>query len=45
MENDSAAADGRALEQSSVLLRREFDRVKAFLSDPSVIPQPNKAAS
>ena len=45
MEIDSIAADMRALEQGHALLRREFDRVKAFLSDPAVIPHPAKAAS
>jgi two-component system sensor histidine kinase/response regulator len=45
MEVDSAAADARVLDQGNALLRREFDRVKAFLSDPAVVPQPAKAAS
>jgi CheY-like chemotaxis protein len=45
MEIDSAAADARVLDQDNALLRREFDRVKAFLSDPAVVPQPTKAAS
>jgi hypothetical protein len=45
MEIDSAAADVRALDQGNALLRREFDRVKAFLTDPAVVPQPTKAAS
>jgi two-component system, sensor histidine kinase and response regulator len=45
MEIDSDAADMHALNQGNALLRREFDRVKAFLSDPAVIPQPTKAAS
>ncbi len=26
-------------------LRREFERVKAFLTDPAVVAQPTKAAS
>jgi two-component system sensor histidine kinase/response regulator len=45
LEVDSAAADARALDQSNALLRREFDRVKAFLTDPSVVAHPTKAAS
>jgi len=45
MESDSAAADARLLDQGNALLRREFERVKAFLSDPAVVPQPSKAAS
>jgi len=45
MEIDSAAADAHALTQGNALLRREFERVKAFLTDPAVIPQPAKAAS
>jgi hypothetical protein len=45
LEIDSAAADARALDQSNALLRREFDRVKAFLTDPSVVAHPAKAAS
>jgi len=45
IEIDSVAADARVLDQDNALLRREFDRVKAFLSDPSVVPQPTKAAS
>ena len=45
MEIDSAAADARVLDQGNALLRREFDRVKAFLTDPAVVPQPSKAAS
>jgi two-component system, sensor histidine kinase and response regulator len=45
MEIDSAAADARVLAQGNALLRREFDRVRAFLSDPAVVPQPAKAAS
>ncbi len=45
MEIDSAAADARLLDQGNALLRREFDRVKAFLTDPAVVPQPSKAAS
>jgi two-component system, sensor histidine kinase and response regulator len=45
MEIDSAETDARVLDQGKALLRREFDRVKAFLSDPAVVPQPAKAAS
>jgi two-component system, sensor histidine kinase and response regulator len=45
MENESAAGDARALERCNVLLRQEFERVKEFLSDPSIVPQPAKAAS
>jgi two-component system sensor histidine kinase/response regulator len=45
MEVDSAAADAQTLDQGSALLRREFDRVKAFLTDPAVVPQAAKAAS
>jgi HPt (histidine-containing phosphotransfer) domain-containing protein len=45
LESDSAAADGHALDQYNALLRREFDRVKAFLTDPSVVAPPTQAAS
>jgi len=45
MENESGAGDARALEHCNVLLRLEFERVKQFLSDPSIVPQPAKAAS
>jgi HPt (histidine-containing phosphotransfer) domain-containing protein len=45
MEIDSATADARALDHGNALLRREFDRVKQFLTDPAVVPQPAKAAS
>jgi two-component system, sensor histidine kinase and response regulator len=45
MESNSAAGELRTLEQCNVLLRQEFERVKQFLSDPSVAPQPAKAAS
>ena len=45
LEADSPADDVRALQQCHVLLRQEFERVKQFLSDPSVAPQPVKAAS
>jgi two-component system, sensor histidine kinase and response regulator len=43
MEIDSAAADGQVLNQRIVSLRREFDRVEAFLTDPSVVAQTRKA--
>ena len=45
MEIDSATADAHMLTQGYASLRREFERVKAFLTDPAVIPQPTKAAS
>jgi CheY-like chemotaxis protein len=45
MEIDSGAAEPRALEKRNALLRQEFERVTKFLSDPSVAPQPAKAAS
>jgi signal transduction histidine kinase/CheY-like chemotaxis protein/HPt (histidine-containing phosphotransfer) domain-containing protein len=45
MENDSATGDARALERCNAQLRQEFERVKQFLSDPSIVPQPAKAAS
>jgi two-component system sensor histidine kinase/response regulator len=45
MENDSVAGDARALQHCNALLRQEFERVKQFLSDPSIVPQPAKAAS
>jgi CheY-like chemotaxis protein len=45
LENDSATANARILDQDNALLRREFDRVKQFLTDPSVVPHPSKAAS
>ena len=45
LEIDSAATQASALQQGNALLRREFDRVKQFLSDPSVVPQSSKAAS
>ncbi|MEA3160386.1 MAG: hypothetical protein QOD95_1934, partial [Gammaproteobacteria bacterium] len=40
MENESAAGDAHALERCNALLRQEFERVKQFLSDPSIVPQP-----
>jgi HPt (histidine-containing phosphotransfer) domain-containing protein len=43
MEIEGAAADAGALDHGK--LRREFDRVKQFLTDPAVVPQPAKAAS
>jgi two-component system, sensor histidine kinase and response regulator len=45
LEHDSAGADARALENDNALLRREFDRVKQFLTDPAIVPHPSKAAS
>jgi two-component system sensor histidine kinase/response regulator len=45
MENDSVSGDARALEHCNALLRQEFERVKQFLSDPLIVPQPAKAAS
>jgi two-component system sensor histidine kinase/response regulator len=45
MENESGAGDARALEHCNALLRQEFERVKQFLSDPSIVPLPAKAAS
>jgi CheY-like chemotaxis protein len=45
LEIDSAAADAQVLVRDTDLLRREFDRVKSFLTDPAVVPQPTKAAS
>jgi two-component system sensor histidine kinase/response regulator len=45
MENESGAGGAPALEHCNALLRQEFERVKQFLSDPSIVPQPAKAAS
>ncbi len=45
MEIDSATADAGSLDHGNALLRREFERVKQFLTDPAVVPQPAKAAS
>jgi two-component system, sensor histidine kinase and response regulator len=45
LEIDSAAADAQTLDQGNARLRREFDRVRAFLTDPTVVPHPAKAAS
>jgi len=45
MENESGTGDAHALEHCNALLRLEFERVKKFLSDPSIVPQPAKAAS
>jgi CheY-like chemotaxis protein len=45
LENDSAAAEARTLENDNMLLRREFERVKRFLTDPAIVPHPAKAAS
>jgi two-component system, sensor histidine kinase and response regulator len=45
METESAAGDARTLERHNAQLRDEFERIKQFLSDPSVIPPAAKAAS
>jgi two-component system, sensor histidine kinase and response regulator len=45
MENESGSGDARALQHCNALLRQEFERVKQFLSDPLIVPQPAKAAS
>jgi CheY-like chemotaxis protein len=45
LETHSADADVPALDQHNALLRREFERVRQFLTDPAVVPQPAKAAS
>jgi signal transduction histidine kinase/CheY-like chemotaxis protein len=45
LEQDGVAADSRALEMDNTLLRSEFDRVRQFLTDPTVVPHPSKAAS
>ena len=45
LETHSADADVPALDQHNALLRREFERVSQFLTDPAVVPQPTKAAS
>jgi two-component system, sensor histidine kinase and response regulator len=45
MESESGAADAGALQRWDALLRQEFERVRQFLSDPSVVPEPSKAAS
>ena len=45
MESESAAGDAGALQRCESLLRQEFERVRQFLSDDSVVPQPSKAAS
>jgi len=45
VETESAAGDARTLEHCNAQLREEFERVRQFLSDPSVIPQAAKAAS
>jgi two-component system sensor histidine kinase/response regulator len=45
LETDSATAEARTLEKDNALLRREFDRVRQFLSDPAIVPHPSKAAS
>jgi signal transduction histidine kinase/DNA-binding response OmpR family regulator len=45
IESDSAASDASTLRRDNELLRREFERVKQFLTDPAVVAQPAKAAS
>ena len=45
VETESTSGDARVLERYNAQLREEFERVKQFLSDPSVIPQAAKAAS
>jgi two-component system sensor histidine kinase/response regulator len=45
MESESGTADAGALQRWDALLRQEFERVRQFLSDPSVVPEPSKAAS
>jgi two-component system sensor histidine kinase/response regulator len=45
MENESGGGDARSLQHCNALLRQEFERVKQYLSDPSIVPQPAKAAS
>jgi signal transduction histidine kinase/CheY-like chemotaxis protein len=45
IETASATADTPGLNQHNAQLRREFERVGQFLTDPGVIPHPAKAAS
>ncbi len=45
MEAASDSGDARVLERCNAQLRQEFERVKQFLLDPSVIPRTAKAAS
>ncbi len=45
LEADCGVCDVRTLQQRNAALREEFERVKSFLSDPSVLQQPAKAAS
>jgi CheY-like chemotaxis protein len=45
VETESTSGDARVLERYNAQLREEFERVKQFLSDPSVIPHAAKAAS
>jgi two-component system, sensor histidine kinase and response regulator len=45
VEQDSLAADFGSLDRLNGLMRQEFERVKQFLSDPTIVPQPKKAAS
>jgi PAS domain S-box-containing protein len=45
LETDSPTAEPSALENFGLLLHREFERTRQFLSDPSVIPGAVRAAS
>jgi two-component system, sensor histidine kinase and response regulator len=45
METDSGGADLQTLQNGYLLLQQEFERTKQFLSDPSIIPGPARAAS
>jgi two-component system sensor histidine kinase/response regulator len=45
MESESAAGSVDTLRRFDTLIRQEFERVRQFLTDPSVVPQPSKAAS
>ncbi len=45
LETESQEANSVALMACSAELKAEFERVRQFLSDPSVLPEPVKAAS
>jgi two-component system, sensor histidine kinase and response regulator len=45
MESESAGAEPLALQQCCSQLRQEFERTRRFLSDPSVVALPTRAAS
>ncbi len=45
MESESAGAKPQTLEQCALQLRQEFERTRAFLTDPSVVALPAQAAS